>query len=1129
MLHLYQSNKMEQLLAQLVRLLLSEHISPLTPQTVVVENPGLAHWLKMQLANSLGVAANIQFPMPSRFFWQLQKQFMADKHPNWGEESVFVKSSLRWLIFEALGDETLIQSDEFSLLARYLEIEGESRLSTEVSQAEISLRRMRLANTIADLYDQYLVYRPDWIQSWEQEIDELDGESFSQSKLSDHQWQPILWRWLVARAKEKGLPLQHRANLFSEFQITLAEDANTLASDNLPSSIIFFGFSTLPKHQLQTLELLSEKVDVHLLTPNPCEHYWGDVLDETLQARLRLRGYDMSLSDAGNDLLASLGQMGKDYQRLLIDVDGVSESSDFIPYDQHHVLGKIQNQILHLQQAKHDPQALEEDDSVMMVGCHSPLREIEVLHDRLVEVFSTTDLTPQDVVVMIPDVASYAPYIDAVFSQPILPPQQKGPRHIPYSISDRPVQSEHPVLAAFSHWLAIPQGRLAFSDVMEIFETPAVYQGYGLQEHDLPLIKDWLVQAGVRWGLDGESRAKAGLPQWEQNTWWYGFRRLLAGYAAGQQVLQTEDSGPWVGVDAIEGLDAALLGAVMLFVEDLQHFIEATWTARSPLDWHTTIQEHMMNWLKLPAEDAWILEHIHQVMDGWLSSAQAVHFNGAVAFSVVADALSQALQQSSGSQHFMVGKVNFCTLLPMRSIPFKMVAVLGLNDQDYPRSVTPNSLDLMRFNRRLGDRSRRDEDRYLFLEAIMSARQFLWLSYKSRDQKNDQPMTPSVVLAELMDYINDGFVEASGTASVIERLFQQHPLQPFNPVYYQKNSGFYSYNPHWFNAISGAKSKISGARDEAVTLESRAQTGQRDSDILLEDFIRFFEHPARDFLNQQLNIQLYQGVNHYQDEEPFELDGLTAYQLRQRLLQQATWSQSSDSGEATFKYLAEGHLAYGDLGENQWLAQMDKIQNVLSTWQEYLSEPEVAPLELRVDVVDEQQTQHKVLGWLREQRHDRWYSVQPGGFNGRQLVSLMVMQAVLSAMGQKMTVGLLTLDRHVRLLPMAMADARTYLETLMKWYLKGQEDPICFLPKTAWQLNLMKEFPETGEQALLDNKIQKSLFGQSSAFGLAGELDDLSIIRCFGQLDTFPQDTFELAKDMMKPWLDMGLFQEEAL
>lgn len=1068
MFHLYQSNKVEVLLAQLIRLLLEQDVAPLQRQTVVVENPGLAHWLKMQLAHSLGIAANVHFPMPSRFFWDIQRSLQPDLQ----QESVFSKDTLTWLVLECLQDDDLMNRSEFSLLKAYL-----SQDLGSVQQAE--LNAFQLSSGIADLYDQYLVHRPDWIENWEQ------GQFvFDETPLAEHQWQGDLWQALLELAKKKGLPTHHRGNQLQHFLDVLSGAESDVDFGTLPSDVIFFGFSTLPKHQIDALNLLSKHCNVHVLTPNPCEQYWGDVVDETVQARLRLRNKNVEMLDAGNDLLASLGGMGKDYQRMLLDVDDIQEHDLFVESEADHVLAQIQNQILKLK--KDAPlNWVDEDNSIQVVGCHSPMREIEVLHDHLLDVFAKKNFDPQDVVVMIPDVASYAPYIDAVFNS-------SEPR-IPYSISDRPVQAEHPLLSAFLLILGLPKGRFTFSEITSLLEIPAVYRAYGLQEHQLPQLKSWLKEAGIRWGFDEHQRQQQGLPAWKQNTWLYGFKRLLMGYAvSGESIV--EGINP---VSSVEGLNAQWIGPVMDFVDDLNGFIGESEELRSASAWSGFVLKLVDKLFLADEQEQAIMEHIYEALESWVDTTQKVHYQQDIAFSVLADGLNQRLQSSGGSQHFMVGKVNFCTLLPMRSIPFKMVAVLGLNDADYPRSVIPNSLDLMRFKRRLGDRSRRDEDRYLFLEALLSARDSLWLSYKSRDQKDDKPLTPSVVLAELMDYLQMSVEEG--------QYFQQHPLQPFNKAYFSEQSALSSYNQDWLAVHDDVSHK-----DHSADMTQWMQAAPVH-DLLIDDLIQFYQHSSKYFLNHVLNVNLSIWADEHEDEEPFELDGLTAFQLKQNMLERVLIGE-----EASAISVAEGHLAFGEIGQKQWQKVESSLQPLLQQAQAYLEGEVQAPLETSIKF---ETLNVQLLGWQKQLMGDHLVMILPNKLKAKILLPLLIQMAVLSAMGKRYKGVLICQDHMVMVNPMDRALANEYLLELVKHYLQGQQKPLEFMLETAWELT--RPAKVGGKAYNNEANSEKAFWGTEVSFGYAGERDDIHHKRCIDDLTAIPQRTIELADVVFTPWVEL--------
>jgi exodeoxyribonuclease V gamma subunit len=1121
MFHLYQSNKIEALLAQLVRLLLQQECGPLKSQIVVVENPGLAHWLKMQMAQSLGIAANIEFPMPSRFFWQVQRCVQ----PGLDDESVFSKETLTWLVLECLENSRIINQPTFELLHTYLSVRESEEPKNDQQQA---VKLYRLASTIADLYDQYLVFRPDWLAAWQNNDFRMDQEP-----LGEQIWQGQLWIELISLAKQKGLSTHHRASMLQDFMQVLKTGQN---KKSLPKEVIFFGFSALPKHQLETLDLLSQHMDVHLLTPNPSQYYWGDVIDETVQAKLRMHNKPVELADAGNDLLASLGVMGKDFQRMLLDIGHVEEQSMFYESESESesetVLACIQNQILNLQQAKDSKTEISQNDnSVQVVGCHSAMREIEVLHDHLLNVFSTTSIDPQEVVVMIPDVASYAPYIDAVFNS--------SAHHIPYSISDRPIQAEHPLLAAFISLLELPYGRLNFSDVISLLEVPAIYRAYDIAEHQLPQLSDWLVEAGVRWGFDAEHRKQQGLPSWEQNTWLFGFKRLLMGYAVGAESHLIHGIAP---IQSVEGLNAVLLGPLIEFVEDLHEFIQSSEQLQTAAEWSQSVHALIHKMFDVTEIEQPVLEHIYQATESWVEAIQRVSYEQALSFSVVVDALKQKLQKSSGSQHFMVGKVNFCTLLPMRSIPFKVVAVLGLNDQDYPRSVTPNSLDLMRFKRRLGDRSRRDEDRYLFLEAILSARESLWLSYKSRDQKEDKPMTPSVVLAEFLDYLQVGFQYADGKQP-LDLLFLQHPLQPFNELYFSDKTSLYSFNRDWLKVHDAAldkksRTELNSTANTNVEKNRLAVSAIEITDIFMEDFIQFYQNPSKDFLNKVLNINLSIWAEAQENDEPFDLDQLTIFKIKSQLLEKGmrniignknsneNLDQGFDEQASPFidsNEITAGQLAFGEIGEKQIQKIELSIAPILAHCEAELINPVLQPLEINVcirSLFDNKEAQPiSILGWLSNIYNEKLIQVIPSKLKAKYVIKLLLEHSLLCAMGNQFNAKLICQDTVLCIKPLARPEAIEYIKTLLEYYIKSRQKPLALLPETAWELR--RPANQGGKEYNHSVNSLKVFNGTTGPYPREGEREDLHVIRCFEQLTEIPEQTLLMSDVLYAPWVEL--------
>ncbi len=453
----------------------------------------------------------------------------------------------------------------------------------------------------------------------------------------------------------------------------------------------------------------------------------------------------------------------------------------------------------------------------------------------------------------------------------------------------------------------------------------------------------------------------------------------------------------------------------------------------------------------------------------------------------------------------------------MRSIPFKVVAVLGLNDQDYPRSVTPSSLDLMHTRRRLGDRSRRDEDRYLFLEAILSARESLWLSYRSKSQQNDEPLTPSVVLAELLDYIQANFLSTKGSSDsdAGQSLLTQHPLQAFNPIYFQADSTLFSYNKDWL----AVHTPLEDAPKEVAASDFQELEDTVSNEILMEDFIQFFMHPAKYYLNKVLKVNLFFESDVQDDDEPFELDYLQQYQVKQNVIKQFL---NEKGGKDVSHSVSEGLNAFGEIGERQWRKLKSTIEPVLECCEEYMQNKIQDPVEINLTFDD---LSVSLMGWQKDLYGANLVKVVPSKLKAKSIIPAILEHAALCAMGKGHTCVVICQDQKFNLQIMEQKQAKQYLHVLVQEFQQGQHTPLAMLPQSAWQLHNPVHLKEKKGE-LVDKRLaeaQKTFYGASGPFGQPGEREDINIRRCFDELDEIPEPTHKLAKSFYAPWLESNL------
>lgn len=1077
MFQIYHSNKLDMLKDLLVEMIRRDPLSnPFSAETILVQSPGMAQWLKLEMAEELDVAANIDFPLPATFLWNCFSTVL----PDVPKRSAFNKDTMTWSLMELLPDQ--LQRPEFSALNRYLDDDSHQ------------FKLYQLCSKVADIFDQYLVYRPDWMASWER------GDNLPEI-CRNQPWQPILWRLLVEKVAELELSHWHRGNMFSGFVRALEQGAYD--KSRLPERLFVFGISALPQNFIESLQALGREIDVHLMVTNPCCYFWGDIVDPKFLARLNQRWLTKPGMTAenyysyGNPLLASMGKLGRDYLFQLQEL-AAPEIDLFDSPEGSGLLSSIQRDVLELR----DPSAgavldtadkqrvAAEDRSLQLHSCHSPLREVEVLYDQLLAMLdSDSSLSPRDIIVMMPDVATYAPYIEAVFGN------APSDRYIPYSISDRTLQQESPLLLSFLKLMVLPQSRVSVSEVLDILEVPAVLRRFELTHDGFDRLRRWIEQSQIRWGLNEEQRSQLGLAGFAQNSWQFGLRRMLAGYAMGE----TEQL--WHGIEPyseVEGLEAADLGQLGEFIELLEFCVEQLSKAHSAEQWFTLLNEILGRLYQPDEQDEIVLSQIRKVMEQLQQQLQESRYDHAISSPIIQDYLQSQLGSSRSSQRFLVGAVNFCTLMPMRSIPFRIVCLLGMNDRVYPRSIPPMGFDLMVDHPRRGDRSRRDDDRYLFLEALLSAQEKLYISYLGRSVLDNSARVASVLVSELFEYCQHNYAAEQG--DLISNITTVHPLQPFNAAYFCQDSDrrLFSYATEWLPVLQAGQNSDSSFLPTPLEAQPLAQ-------LELSELIAFARNPIKHFFQRRLKVFFNDYSIEHQDEEPFELDGLEQYLLKQQLLSNALRGESLS--ERLVRVQASGLLPVGQAGEMQTRKLLHDCSELAEKITPYLSATPVRQ-ECRLEI-----TGVELIGWLNDIHDKGLLRYRPANAKGPDLVSLWLEHLVMQALGVQKRSTFFGLSGRYWFGTIEQADAGQLLAQWLELYQQGMREPIPLPSDTAWQFvfeTQQKDYEHGLEKA-------RQCFNQDGY--TRGESSDYYINRVYPEFQALGPRFEVLAKQLYEPLL----------
>lgn len=886
MMTLHHGNRLERLARALADVLARPAGGPLEDDVVLVPNAGMARWLALRLADATQLCTAVRFRQPSAFWWETFRTLL----PELPEASPFDREPLTWRLAALLG--RLPGGGPFDELLAYL--------AAGLDRTDAERRRFQLAGRLAELYEQYAVYRPQWLLDWE------DGR--------DPHWQAELWRELA-----RGTDRRHRARLQRE--IAAALERGLPAAADLPERICVFGLPALPPADLWLLRLLARRVDVHVFLANPCAEHPGAVRTARQIAWVARQRDPATLHvEVGHPLYASLGRQGREFFELVL--DAADDQHDYFetPPDDT-LLGCLQADVLRLRsRGQSDVPAIRlhrDDRSIQLHVCHSAMREVEVLHDQLLALFAEQPgLQPSDVVVMTPDVETYAPCVEAVFGA--APPE----RRLRYSVADRSRRAEEPVVAAFLALLDLGRSRCEVDRLVQLLEMAAVRRRFALLESDLDTIHAWIRDAAIRWGADAEARGDLGLPATGEHTWRFGLDRLLLGYAVpgeGRRLVHGV-----LPCDDVEGKQARALGALARFA-DAAAALERELRVPGPVAaWAERLSAMLERFCAPDDTEEAGAQAVRDELDAMDRAAALAGHTEPVPIDVVAARLREGLERGESGGRFLSGGVTVCGMVPMRSVPFQVVCLLGLDVGSFPRTRRSPAWDRMAEQPCFGDRARRDDDRTLFLEAILSARRRLHVSWVGRGIRDNEAIEPSVLVTELLDHLRQAFLPPAGVESIERHLVVEHPLQPFSREYFRpdRTPSLFSFS----ESLCAASRALGHEVTSSTLVPARLPPlGDDARTVTIDRLVRFFAHPARCLLQERLGVRLEGEEPPLDAREPFALAGLERWRLDDELLAMRLGEAPAEPVECLLR--ARGALPHGALGDAVLRARRAEVED----------------------------------------------------------------------------------------------------------------------------------------------------------------------------------------------------------
>ncbi|WP_111267875.1 exodeoxyribonuclease V subunit gamma [Marilutibacter maris] len=951
---LYHSNALD-VLAQLMASELRAPApgqGPLEPDLVLIPQVAMRRWLQATLAEAHGIAANLEFLTPGEFVARA-----LDANLGTAAEDLDA-GGLQWALYAALRDEALMARPAMAALAAWLGAGDPARPWT-------------LAGELAGVYAKYLAWRRDWLLRWEGGADPDDPQA-------------ILWR-AIARGR------QHRARRIQDYLALFGGDGDGALPRGLPARLFAFATLNVSPDVLRVMATQARVGTLHFYLPTPTRAYWGDL--RSLGERVRAGDPDpFGVEDGENPLLRDWGAAGRDFIALLGSYEVVHPSGEVDacvePAGSSGLLQRMQADLFHRRPAPLAGSATDGgpidrgDPSLQFHACHTRLRELQVLHDRLRALLEPTSpegrrfdppLQPREIAVLAPDIDPYVPYLDAVFGD------DGQDRPIPYAMADASPLAGEPLAEVFLRLLALPVSRFGLEEMLDLLASPPLAQAAGLDAAALERVHGWLHAAGARWGLDAGHRHRHGAPDDDAYTWQFALDRLLLGHASGSEAPVPGADGEVAPWPELEGGALDALDALLRLLRVLARHERLLGEAMVPEQWRERLLALLDTLLPRPPATPGgqrALDRLRTLIDGFAHDARGQAVTEPVPAEVVRAHFAAVLGEADTRAPLLTGGVSFARMVPMRLLPFRVICLLGMNDGDFPRRDPAAGLnrltaELGTERRRHGDRSTREDDRFLFLQLFASAQDVFYLSWLGADPRDGSAREPSALVTELLsaaaDYHAADHHAAAADAAVskadIERaLVLQHTLQPFSPAAFGAGDADeaadprrFSYRGHWHPAagrLAAARAPLPPWMPSAAALAAPAEP---ESELSIDALRRFLLAPADGFLRQRLGLRLPEPGEAGDDTEPLQAPGrgLPRVQLQRAVFDALVDTADLDAdGEAALyaALRARGLLPSGPPGRRALAEVAAAVRPYAREFALWRGDAAAAPLACEVDI-----------------------------------------------------------------------------------------------------------------------------------------------------------------------------------
>ncbi|CAL1329023.1 exodeoxyribonuclease V subunit gamma [Candidatus Providencia siddallii] len=1023
MFKIYHSNQLFSLKNLIIDIIKNKQFSnPFEEEIIIVENFEISQWLQIELTKYFGITCNIHYKLPRDFILEMIYKILPDISKN----NHYTKNLIKWRIITILPK--IINNKKLKELKFYIKNDIDGR------------KLHQLSEKIANLFESYMIYRPKLITQWEKnKLININNKNQS--------WQKKLWRELFVYRKTLEKKTQHLLTIHKIFIKFLS--APNYLKNFFPKRIFIYGISSLPPIYIQILNIISKYTDIYLMFKNPCKHFlkynkYLLCLDITKQQKkpININKKEKKI----NPLLVSWGKLGNDFLKLITNIKNSKKFFIFTDTNRLTLLENIKQDILDSKNNIQLGKTIEKyktsknkrlinllDNTITFNSCYNIKKEIENLYEKLLEFFEKDNtLTPKDILVKVSNIEVYTPYIYAIFSK------DKSENYIPFSILNKKPLKSNPIIQAFISLLNLPKVRFFKDQIFDLLDISAISKKFDINENELDILNNWINKYEIKFGLDNNNFKDLNLPIINQNTWEFGLKKILSKYSINKDFKSLDNIFSY---DKYNNTKLKLINKLFFFIETLKKWRILLKKKYSLKKWKNIYKELINDFFIINDNTEIILtllkNQLYKIINTATTSGHTKHIKSLL----IRDELLISINEKKENYNFFTGSVTFCTFTQMKSIPFKIICLLGMNDNVFPRNITQENFDLKKNKIILGDKKTDYEDKYLFLETLISTTKIFYLSYIGISI-NNEPRNPSILIEELLNYICQNF-RIIGTENLnvddSYKILKKHLITKHNNIQFKKENFFNkTKNQNYINK-SLKKTIITKSKNKQNSF--LIKKNKIITKINIEELLNFYNNPIKFFFQKKLNVYFSEEKESF-DSEPFYFNKLQLHNLYKKILDFSIKNKNIKSIYDKLKI--EGKLPINNFDKILWKESIKNTSHLIKKIKEHNEKPFDYYIKCKIKNIN-------INGSLKNIYKTGILRYQPNYINANNFIRLWIEHLFFNfKISEKETTILDINNNYYKFPSIEKKKNLNYLELLIMGYLKGQNSPLLLLNNSCW-------------------------------------------------------------------------------